>query len=140
MRSFLVDESADPTNSFVLDCAVSSVDWSVLEQENTGTEPLKMDALIAKTATPPARMRPPRPSDPRGSFGGPPPGPRCLIISRKLPLAIPKYTTTYPLDFVSSWRMRTSEEGGSDREKISKVESSQFSSPHGFNPNCDAVP
>lgn len=47
--------------------------------------PLKIDALIAKTAIPPAMTRPPSPKDPRGSFGGPlPPAPRCLIISRKL--------------------------------------------------------
>ena len=90
MCSFAVDVPADSADSLVLDCSMSTLDWTdgSVTSNNVieGKRPLKMEALRAATAIPPAMMRPPRPSVPRGTLGGPPPipAPRCCIIRRKL--------------------------------------------------------
>jgi len=90
MGSFLVDVATYSADSFVFDCSVSSVNYNSIssfpnKRGRKGGLPLKIEALMANMAIPPARTSPPSPNVPRGSFGGPPPlAPRCLIISRKL--------------------------------------------------------
>jgi hypothetical protein len=84
MCSFLINIPTHATDPLILDSPVSSVHYPLDSGPSTQGVPLKMEALMAKTANPPTMTRPPSPSDPRGSFGGPPPAPRCLIISRKL--------------------------------------------------------
>ena len=88
MCSFLVNVATYTTNSFIFDRSMTSVNYQRIRFYSfdiVGRVPLKIDALMAKMAIPPAMTRPPSPKDPRGSFGGPlPPAPRCLIISRKL--------------------------------------------------------
>jgi hypothetical protein len=90
MGSFLVDEATYSADSFVFDRSMSSVNYNRIStypkrRGRNGRLPLKIDALMANMAIPPAMTSPPSPNVPRGSFGGlPPPAPRCLIISRRL--------------------------------------------------------
>jgi len=130
MCSFLINIPTHATDPLILDSPVSSVNYPLdLGPSNQGV-PLKMEALMAKTANPPTMTRPPSPSDPRGSFGGPPPAPRCLIISRKL--GVRKTSAKRVLvHWIASrhWGMATQEIGST---LSSKNRRSTFSLPTSF--------